>query len=426
MPDRTRRRLKILFFSHYFPPEVNAPASRTFENCREWIGLGHDVHVVTCVPSHPAGKPFPGYRPGWYEHEIVAGIHVHRVWTYLAANQGAVKRTLNYLSYIPSAVFRAIRLGEFDVLIATSPQFFCAVAGWLAAGVLRIPWVFELRDIWPESISAVGAMKRSIVFRILEALELKLYRSASAVACLTRAFMDDLAGRGVPREKLHFLPNGIEPEAWEVDGAGYRERYGLTASDFVCAYVGTIGMAHGLGTVLDVARSLAADRPEVKFLLVGDGADRARLAHLAAREGLSNVTFTGLVPRDTARGLLAASDVALVLLKRSPAFEKVIPSKMLEAFAAGKPVILGVPGEAREILMRAGCGIAIDAEDSAALRLAIEEMARSPERWRHQGAAGRSFVRAEFDRRVWARSFLRALSGLVQPRSAVSGEVPNS
>ncbi|MCG3191680.1 MAG: hypothetical protein DIJKHBIC_00908 [Thermoanaerobaculia bacterium] len=409
MPDRTRRRLKILFFSHYFPPEVNAPASRTFENCREWIALGHDVHVVTCVPSHPAGKPFPGYRPGWYQHEIVAGIHVHRVWTYLAANQGAVKRTLNYLSYIPSAVFRAIRLGEFDILIATSPQFFCAVAGWLAAGVLRIPWVFELRDIWPESISAVGAMKRSVIFRILEALELKLYRSASAVACLTRAFMDDLAGRGVPREKLHFLPNGIEPEAWEVDPAGYRERYGLTASDFVCAYVGTIGMAHGLGTVLDVARSLAADRPEVKFLLVGDGADRARLAHLAAREGLSNVTFTGLVPRDTARGLLAASDVALVLLKRSPAFEKVIPSKMLEAFAAGKPVILGVSGQAQNILEASGGGVAIEPENADELRRAVLHLVNDAEIRRILGSKARQYARSNFDRRRWALVYARLL-----------------
>ena len=153
--------MRILFFSHYFPPEVNAPANRTFEHCRVWAAQGHDVHVVTCVPSHPEGKPFPGYRRGWYQRETMDGIQVHRVWTHLAPNRGVFRRTLNYLSFIPTAVFRAWRLGPVDALIATSPQFFCAVAGRLAAGLRKTPWVFEVRDLWPESIQAVGAVRRS-------------------------------------------------------------------------------------------------------------------------------------------------------------------------------------------------------------------------------------------------------------------------
>ena len=156
--------VRILFFSHYFPPEVNAPANRTHEHCREWVAAGHEVHVVTCIPSHPFGRPFPGFRRRWYQYEEVDGIHVHRVWTYLAANRGVLRRTLNYLSFVPTAALRAWRLGRFDVAVGTSPQFFCAVATWAYTRLRRTPWVFELRDLWPESIPAVGAM-RTIVRR---------------------------------------------------------------------------------------------------------------------------------------------------------------------------------------------------------------------------------------------------------------------
>jgi glycosyltransferase involved in cell wall biosynthesis len=309
-------------------------------------------------------------------------------------------------------VFRTLSLGDFDVVIATSPQFFCAVAGWLAAGVLRAPWVFELRDIWPESISAVGAMSLSPVLRFLEALELRMYASAQAVVCVTRSFVENLARRGIPREKLHFIPNGIEPDAWAKSPSGSRDKFGLRPSDFVCAYVGTIGMAHGLGTVLEAAKGLQRDRPEIKFLLAGDGAERARLAQLAQSWGLSNVIFAGLVPHDVAQSLLLESDVALVLLKKSDLFETVIPSKLLEALAAGRPVILGVAGEARQILQEANAGLPIDPEDAIGLRAAVETLAGSAELRRQMGENGRAYVSSRFDRKSWSRVFLDVLARL--------------
>ena len=196
--------MRILFFTHYFPPEVNAPANRTFEHCRAWANAGHEVHVVTCVPSHPLGRPFAGFRRGWYRHDVADGIHVHRVWTCLAPNRAVFRRIVNYLSFVPTAVWRAWRLGRFDVAIGTSPQFFCAVATWLYTRVRRTPWVFELRDLWPESIAAVGAMKRSFALRLLERLELRMYRDATAIVCLTEAFIRTLRARGIEAAKLHF------------------------------------------------------------------------------------------------------------------------------------------------------------------------------------------------------------------------------
>src|SRR5919108_1509430 len=206
--------MRILFFSHYFPPEVNAPANRTHEHCREWVAAGHEVHVITCVPSHPVGVPFPGYRTGWYQREERDGIVVHRVWTALAPNKDVARRTLNYLSFVPTAVWRALRLGRFDILIGTSPQFFCAIATWMAALLRRTPWIFELRDLWPESIHAVGALRRSLALRMLEHIELNLYAHANAVVCVTQSFISNLERRGVDAQKLRYVPNGIAPEFW--------------------------------------------------------------------------------------------------------------------------------------------------------------------------------------------------------------------
>ena len=406
--------MRILFLSHYFPPEVNAPANRTYEHCRAWAAAGHDVHVVTCVPSHPKGTPFDGYRKRWYQRERMDGVTVHRVWTYLAANQGVARRTLNYLSFVPTSMWRAARLSRFDIIVATSPQFFCAVAGYLTSRLTRTRWVFELRDLWPDSVVAVGALERGLALRRLERLELRMYRHAERVVCVTRSFMANLEARGIPASKLVFVPNGIEPDYWCAPGPqDVRAALGVGADDVLVSYVGTVGMAHGLGTVLEAAGRLRVENPRVRFLVVGAGAELDASRAYVAGQGLSNVTFTGLVPRERARDLLAASDVSLVTLRDSPLFRTVLPSKMFEAMAAGKPIVLGVAGEASEVLHRAGCGLSVAPGDADALRCAVERLAGDPETRRRMGEAGRRFVGEQFNRRTWAESYLQLLKTVV-------------
>lgn len=405
--------MRILFFSHYFPPEVNAPANRTFEHCREWVRLGHEVHVVTCVPSHPRGEPFPGYRRSWYQHDLLDGIHVHRVWTYLAANSGTFRRVANYLSYVPTAVWRSLRLGRFDVVIASSPQFFCAAAGWISAGMKRTPWIFELRDLWPDSIAAVGAMRKGLGLRWIERLELHLYRSARGVACLTRSFIDNLESRGIDRAKCEFLPNGVDLSFWTAgDRTSIRRRYGIEESEVVASYIGTVGMAHGIGTLLEAATLLQGRYPAIRFLVVGDGAELGKLQALASARGKSNLTFTGLVPRGEIANYMAASDIAVVPLRNSPLFRTVLPSKMFEAMGAGKPIILGVEGEALSVLGRSGGGVAVAPEDAAALADAVANLAGDPAKRRRLGNAGRLFVEAEFSRSVWAKRYVEWIAAL--------------
>jgi glycosyltransferase involved in cell wall biosynthesis len=405
--------MRIVFFSHYFPPEVNAPANRTHEHCREWVAAGHEVHVVTCVPSHPVGEPFKGYRRSWYVHEMLDGIHVHRVWTHLAPNRGILRRTVNYLSFIPTSVFRAWRLGRFNLAIGTSPQFFCAVATWLFAATRRVPWIFELRDLWPESIPAVGAMQPSAALRALHRLEMRMYRSAAGVVCVTKAFIENLARRGIDRGKLYFVPNGIVPAFWQSgDSEAGRRSLGLSDDAIVASFVGTIGMAHGLSTVLDAAARLRVEAPGVQVLIVGEGAELPQLRAIVAERQLTNVRFTGLVPRGDIPSILAATDIALVTLKPSDVFKTVLPSKMFEAMAARRPIVLAVDGEARETLERAEAGLAIAPGSVDALVAAIVRLAGDPGLRRRLGEAGGRFVAQEFSRTVWAERYLRILASI--------------
>jgi glycosyltransferase involved in cell wall biosynthesis len=411
--------MRILFFSHYFPPEVNAPANRTFEHCREWAAAGHEVHVITCVPSHPAGVPFPGYRAGWYRQERRDGIVVHRVWTSLAPNKGVSRRTLNYLSFIPSAVWRALTLGRFDVLIGTSPQFFCAIATWMAAFLKRTSWVFELRDLWPESIHAVGAARSYMPLKLLERLELLMYAQAQSIVCVSEAFVRNLIGRGVPAAKISFVPNGVDTPVWAAGRrAEGRARLGAADGDIVVSYVGTVGMAHDIGTVLDAARLLRAERPDIRFVIIGDGAEREALADRARREGLDRVTFTGLVPRTDIPDYLAASDISLVTLKPTDLFKTVLPSKMFESMAAARAIVLAVDGEAKRLLERAGAGVAVPPGDAAALAGALRELAGDAGLRHRLGTAGAAFVDREFSRRTWAGRYLRLLENVRPPDHA--------
>src|SRR5262245_1880996 len=405
--------MRILFFTHYCPPEVNAPANRTFEHGRAWVNAGHEVHVVTCVPSHPLGRPFAGFRRSWYSHDVADGIHVHRVWTCLAPNRAVCRRIVNYLSYMPTAVWRAWRLGRFDVAVGTSPQFFCAVATWLYARIRPTPWVFELRDLWPESIPAVGAMKRSFALRLLERLELRMYRDATAIVCLTKAFIRTLQARGIDGEKLHWIPNGVEPSFWEAaDREASRAELGVRDDDVLASYVGTTGMAHSLGTLVTAAELLRLSVPELRILIVGDGAELAVLRDVALRQGLSNVMFTGLVPHEKVPGILAASDMALVTLKPCEVFKTVLPSKMFEAMAAARPIVLAVEGEAQAVLEHAGAGIAVQPGDAAAMATAIARLASDRHESARMGQAGATFVAREFSRPLWATRYLSLLSQL--------------
>lgn len=402
--------MHLLLITHYFPPESNAPANRAFEHARAWLAQGHSVTVVTAAPSHPQGTVYPGYANAFASEEL-SGIRVLRLPTMLAANRGVVWRSLAFFSFFVAVLRFRRSLPPSDAVISTSPQFFCGLAGWLLRNPHR-PWVLEIRDLWPESIVAVGAMRRNIAIRMLEYLERLAYRTADLVVTTTsshRKHVEELA----PHTPVLVIPNGITVgllDGGMTDAQPLRAELGLY-DRFVVAYFGTIGMAHGLETILDAAEILHDDK-DIVFLLAGDGAARSALAEQAAARGLSNVVMLGQQPRERMAALWSVADASAVLLRRSETFERVLPSKMIEAMSLAKPVILGVAGEARELLERAGGGIAIPPEDAAALAEAVVRLARDPDLSQRYGRSGRAFARAEFDRRILAERMAAAIGKL--------------
>ena len=408
--------MNILFFSHYYTPEVNAPASRTSEHCRAWARQGHDVTVVTCAPNHPEGKIYPGYRNAWFGRETIDGVNVIRIWTLIAANEGFARRILNYVSYLVSVILVLPWLPKADVVVSTSPQFFCGLAGWFAHLYKRAPWVLEIRDLWPESIVAVGAMKKGIVIRFLEWLETQAYRHAAAIVSVTRSFVPHIAERRGTAEGIAVIINGADLSAVVKtgDGGNIRKELGLEGK-FVAAYVGTHGMAHGLGTILDAAELLKADK-RFAFLMVGGGAEQARLEADRAARGLDNVLILGQRPKSDMPSFWSATDASLILLKRSDTFKKVLPSKMAEAMAMQCPIVLGVEGEARDLLDDAKAGIAITPESAEELAAAVKRLADDPALAAQFGRAGRVFADVHYDRAKVAERYLRLLQDVAAGR----------
>jgi len=390
-------RLRILFVSNHFPPEVNAPATRTFEHARRWAASGHEVEVVTAVPNFPEGRVHPGYRNQLSRAEE-AGVQVLRVPVLVARNQGVGRRSLSYLSFLFSAVLhgRKAQLRP-DVVVATSPQLLAGLAGCWFARRSGVPFVLEVRDLWPDSIVAVGALPDAAVIRLLGRLERYLYRQADHVVVVTRSFRSALVNRGVSEDRITFLPNGVDwtdlPQPSVAERGALRRDLGLDEA-FIVAWVGTLGLAHRVEVLVEAARRIPDEG--VHFVIVGTGAEAERIEE-AARD-LPHVHLVGRRPREEALRLLHAADAAVVHLRRTPAFREVLPSKMFEAMAVGCPILLGVEGEAADLLETSGAGIAFEPENVDALLTELLRLKSEPALRQRLSAAGPPFVREHFDR----------------------------
>jgi len=399
----------ILFLTDNFPPETNAPASRTHEHAKRWVAAGHRVTVVTGAPNFPSGKIHAGYRNALWRRETLDGIEVLRVWTYITANEGFARRTLDYASFMASAIFASPFLPRPDVIVATSPQFFTPCAAWVVSLLRRRPFVFELRDLWPDSIVAVGAMRDTRLIRWLRKLEYFLYRQAAKIVSVTQSFKHVLTANGIDASKIAVVPNGVDLDIYRPGPRpeDLARRLGVEGK-FVAAYVGTVGMAHGIGTLLDAARALQG-RTDIAFVVVGTGAEQAALAEKARTEGLANVVFVGAVGKAEVRDYWRLCDVAIILLRDAPLFRHVIPSKMFEAMGMQRPIILGVRGESEQILLESAAGLTIPPEDADALARSVADLADNRERCIALGLRGRRFASERFNREAMAMQMLAEL-----------------
>jgi glycosyltransferase involved in cell wall biosynthesis len=382
---------------------------------REWVAAGHQVRVLAPVPNFPTGVVPPEFRGKFLFRDVDAhGVESTRTWIYTAANRGRVRRSLAFGSFAVSSVIVGVAVTERpDVIIGTSPQLLAAAGAMGIAKIRRVPWVMEVRDLWPESIVAVGALPASsLVVKALGRVSRTLYESADRVVVVTESFRRELVTQGISETKIRLIPNGVDLGKFlpaEADPADRRALGG--GARFVVSYMGTHGMAHDLGRLLDVAKRMK-DRLDVAFAFVGDGAERSALEARARREGLGNVRFLGPQPRERMPRLYAASDLCVVLLRKAELFTTVLPSKIFEIWGMAKPVLVAVDGEARLIVERARAGRYVPPGDSDALHDGIAELLTDPDALRSYGRRGRAFVEQEYDRRNLAHRYLDALGEL--------------
>ena len=366
---------RILFLTDNFPPEVNAPATRTYEHAREWVGKGYEVTVITCAPNFPHGKVYEGFKNKLINREEKDGIKVIRVWTYITANEGFLKRILDYISFAVMAFLTGIWV-RTDIIVATSPQFFTAIAGrWLSFFKFK-PWIMEVRDLWPESITAVGAMNQGKIYKFLEWVELRLYKSAKKIIVVTDTFKSKIIARGINASKIDVHKNGVILDLFEprVKDKELMQANPQLQGKKVFAYIGTHGMAHGLSFILNSLSKLQESLPQAHFLLIGEGAEKENLLKQTKDLKLTNVTFMPFVPKNEVVRYLSLMDVALVNLKKSDTFKTVIPSKIFEAAALQKPILLGLEGETKGIIESFNAGTCFEPENEEEFILKCQEI----------------------------------------------------
>lgn len=402
------RATNILFLTHYFSPEGNAPASRVHEMCKRWVREGRRVTVITCAPNVPDGRVYEGYRNRLTQTEIIDGIRVIRVWTFIAANKGTVLRMVNYVSYMFSAALRALFLERPDVIIATSPQLFCGWAGVITSWTRFRPLILEMRDLWAESIVTLTSVTPGPLLRALEWLEFRMYGCAPNIVTVGEGYTRQLVERGVPAERITIITNGVDRELFAPRPRDLElaTRLGVEGR-FVCSYIGTVGMASGLEVVVRAGLKLRnRGRRDIVFLVVGDGATRESLQARVAQLGLDNVILTGREPKALIPAYLSISDCSLVHLRRAPLYTTVLPSKIFEAAYMKRPIVLGVEGEAARVVTASGGGICIEPDNDDQLIDAVERLADDPALRERLGQAGHDYVVLHYDRDRLAGDYL--------------------
>jgi len=403
--------MKILFITDNFAPEVNAPATRTYEHVKEWIKEDNvEVTVITCAPNFPHGNVYEGYKNKLYQKEYIDGIEVIRVWSYITSNSGFVKRVLDYVSFGVMAFFVGL-FHKHDLVIATSPQFFTTWAAWGLSKIKRKPWVFELRDLWPESIKTVGAMKQGKAIDTLEKIELGLYKSCDKVVVVTDAFKENLINRGIDSSKIEVVTNGSNVELFKPREKSIELLKKLGLKDkFIIGYIGTHGMAHSLDFIVKSVSKIKDKN--IHFLFIGDGAMKQLVLDMAKKLDIKNATFLNPIKKDDVPKYLSICDVSLAPLKKEDNFKTVIPSKIFEASAMLKPTLLGVEGQAQKIIENFDAGLCFEPENEKDFIKKIDILKNDKNRY-NQLQKGCKKLAIEYDRKKLAKKMLYIIKKLI-------------
>lgn len=396
--------MHILLIHQAFAALDEPGGTRHHEFALHLAGLGHRVTVIASPVSYLTG------RAGNHETtERTAGgrVTILRAATYAALHRSFFHRVLTFFSFMFSSFWTGLRVGKVDLVWGTSPPIFQGLSAWALARVRRVPFMFEVRDLWPAFAVAVGVLKNPLLIRLSEGFERFLYKRADLLVVNSPGFINHVRERGARAVSL--VPNGADPEMFDPqeEGADFRRRNALQGK-FVVLYAGAHGMSNDLGVVLEAADGLR-DLADVRIVLLGDGKEKERLEEDAAARGLRNIVFLPPVPKTGMREALAAADACIAILKPVDMYRTVYPNKVFDYMAAGRPVILVIDGVIREVVEDAGAGYPVQPGDPAALADTVRMAASDPAEGRRMGLRGRSYVEAHFDRRQLAGKLARLI-----------------
>lgn len=407
--------LRILFLTHYFPPEVGAPQARMYELAKRLHDGGDVVTVLTAVPNYPTGIVHEGYRHRFALEERMDGIRVVRRWVYATPNSGFFKRIVNHFSFVLSSLTAMRQVGPVDVIFVQSPPLPIGIAAVTYSFLKRAPLIFNVSDIWPQSAIELGMLRNPIAIWLAEGLERFIYSRASRVTVPTQGIYDTLHRRGMPPTRLFLLTNGVDVEVYQPQKPDPQLAQTLNLGGRkVFIYAGTHGLSQGLDVILEAAK-LTHDA-DILYVLAGEGADKAALVAKATEEDISNIRFLPNQPKSSMPSLLNLAYAAIITLKPLELFKAALPSKMFESMAVAQPIVASIWGEAAELIETAGCGLVAEPGNPRALCDAVERLASNPQLAREMGAQGRKYVVENFNRQKLAIRLRGLLLETVRPR----------
>lgn len=385
--------MRFLILSQYFVPEIGAASVRLEAMIRELVRHGHEVEIVTSLPNYPQGRIFEGYRSRLYMSDKWEDLPVHRTWLY-ACTGGGMKRMVNYASFTATCLLGLMRSRKPDYIFVESPPLFLSIPGWLAGKVWRVPFIFNVADLWPDSVRELGVLKDGFIVRVAERLERWSYRKAAYINAVTKGIHNTLVDKkSVSPQKILFLPNGVDTHLFRprTPEPGLAEELGL-AGKKILLYAGTLGFAHGFEVAIEAMDCLNSVRSDIALVCIGSGSEKQRLVALAKEKNVQNVHFLEPAPVEYIARLYSISYAGLSTLKNSPLFEGTRPSKLFPIMASGKPVIYCGVGEGARLIEEAKAGFITPPENPQALANVIAELADSPERAETAGQNGRRYV----------------------------------
>lgn len=390
--------MQILVLTQYFEPEVGAPQVRLACLIRELERVGHKVEVVTAMPNHPTGRIFRAYRGRLYMRETWGECtRLHRVWVYGAIGTG-MKRILNYASFVVTSLIGLVCCRRPDLIFVESPPLFLGVPAWLAGIMWRAPYVFNVADLWPDSVAEMGVLAEGLVLRFARRLEAWSYAKASLVNAVTEGIRKDLLQKkGVPAGKITFMPNGVDTILFAPADAdlSLAAELGLLGKHVVL-YAGTIGLAQGLDVALDAMKIVVSMHSGVLLLFLGDGSDRTRLEARVRDESIPGIRFLGSRPVAEVARFYRLAVAGFASLKNLALFEGARPSKIFPIMASAKPVLYSGAGEGARLVSEAGAGLVVPPEDAQALAEAILQIVSDPVAAQSMGDRGRAYAMSHF------------------------------